>query len=63
VEGEFGGVGEPARNVTYRASVTARVDETQIRELMRHTDRIAEIQNTLRMGVPVNLAEIKAISV
>ena len=63
VEGEFGEVGEPARNVTYRASVTARVDETQIRELMRHTDRIAEIQNTLRMGVPVNLAEIKAISV
>ena len=63
VEGEFGGVGEPARNVTYRASVTARADETQIRELMRHTDRIAEIQNTLRMGAPVNLAEIKAISV
>jgi len=63
VEGEFGEVGEPARNVTYRARVTARADETQIRELMRHTDRVAEIQNTLRMGVPVNLAEIKAISV
>ena len=37
MEGEFGGVGEPARNVTYPASVTARADETQIQELMRHT--------------------------
>ena len=46
VEGEFGADGEPARNVSYRAKVTAQASEAEIRELMRHTDTVAEIQNT-----------------
>jgi organic hydroperoxide reductase OsmC/OhrA len=50
---EFGGVGEPARSLRYRAKVTAKAPESAILALMTHTDRVAEIQNTLRRGIPV----------
>ena len=60
VEGEFGGAGEPARAVTYRAKVEARAAEQDIRDLMIHTDRVAEIQNSLRLGTPVTLARVEA---
>jgi organic hydroperoxide reductase OsmC/OhrA len=63
VEGEFGAEGEPARNVTYRAKVTAQANEAQIRELMSHTDRVAEIQNTLRVETPVILSGIEVVTV
>jgi uncharacterized OsmC-like protein len=60
VSGEFGGEGEPARNITYRASVDAKAPEETVLNLMRHTDRIAEIHNTLRQSSPVFLAECQA---
>ena len=63
VEGEFGAEGEPARNVSYRAKVTAQASEAQIRELMSQTDRVAEIQNTLRLGTPVILSGIEVVTV
>ena len=63
VAGEFGAEGEPARNVSYRAKVTAQASEAQIRELMSHTDRVAEIQNTLRVETPVTLSSIEVVSV
>ena len=62
VEGEFGGEGEPARNLSYRAKVTAQANEAQIRELMSHTDRVAEIQNTLRVETPIVLSTIEVVS-
>lgn len=59
VEGEFGGVGEPARNVRYRARVVARgTSEEEIRRLLQHTDTVAEVQNTLRGGVAVRLERV-----
>src|SRR5690349_5092226 len=61
VDGEFGGPGEPARNLTYRARVVADASEDAIKSLMRHTDGMTEIQNTLRQGVAVELAGIEAI--
>jgi uncharacterized OsmC-like protein len=60
VEGEFGAEGEPARNVTYRAKVVAQASESEIRDLIRHTDTVAEIQNTLRVLTPVTLADSEA---
>lgn len=63
VEGEFGGVGEPAKQIAYRAKVIAQASEAEILELMRHTDQVAEIQNTLRLGIPVTLSAIAAVSV
>lgn len=52
-QAEFGAEGEAARSLRYRAHVMAKADETAIRELMMHVDRVAEIQNTLRLGMPV----------
>lgn len=56
VSGEFGGPGDPARNITYRASVDADATPESIEQLLRHTDKVAEIHNTLRQGCEVTLA-------
>ena len=61
-EAEFGAPGEPARLPTYRASVSARAPEAETRELMLHTDRVAEIQATLRKGMDVRFEPGSAIS-
>lgn len=53
VTGGFGAPGEPAKNVTYRARVKANAGTEEIHALMEHTDRVAEIQNTLRGQTPV----------
>jgi organic hydroperoxide reductase OsmC/OhrA len=60
VSGEFGGEGEAARGITYRAEVAAKAGRDEILELMRHTDSVAEIQNTLRRSSPVALAGLEA---
>jgi organic hydroperoxide reductase OsmC/OhrA len=63
VEGDFGAPGEPARNMSYRARVTARASDEEIRSLMQQTDQVAEIQNTLRSATPVTLTQIETVSV
>jgi uncharacterized OsmC-like protein len=60
VSGEFGGEGEGARNITYSARVVANASEDEITELMRHTDTVAEIHNTLRTSSPVVLISCEA---
>lgn len=55
VEAQFGGAGEPARRIRYRAKVTADAPEEAVRELVEHTDRVAEVHNTLRQGIRVEL--------
>ena len=61
VEGDFGAEGAPSKNVTYQAKVFARASEEDIRELMKFTDRVAEIQNTLRTETSVILTNIEAV--
>ena len=61
VEGDFGAAGEPAQNVTYKAKVHAKGTEEKIRALMEHTDTVAEIQNTLRLGADVKLNGIEVV--
>jgi hypothetical protein len=63
VGGDFGAEGEPAKNVTYGAKVFAQASEEEIREMMRFTDTVAEIQNTLRVITPVTLSHVDAIGV
>ena len=63
VEGDFGAEGEPAKNVTYRAKVFAQASEEDIREMMKFTDTVAEIQNTLRIETPVVLSQIEVVKV
>jgi len=61
VNGDFEQEGGPASNVSYRARVKADASREAILELMRHTDAVAEIQNTLRTLTPVTLSECEVI--
>jgi organic hydroperoxide reductase OsmC/OhrA len=60
VTGEFGSEGEPARNITYKASVAAKAAKEDVLALMRHTDTVAEIHNTLRQASPIVLSQCEA---
>jgi len=53
--GDFGAEGEPGFNFKYKTKVIADASDLEIEELIRHTDRIAEIHNTLRRGIEVTL--------
>ncbi|MBZ5538043.1 MAG: OsmC family protein [Acidobacteriia bacterium] len=63
VTGDFETEGAAATNVTYRPRVMAKTSEESIRELMVHTDRVAEIHNTLRTATPVTLSRVEAVRV
>lgn len=60
VSGVFGAEGEGAKDITYSARVTADASEAEILELMRHTDTVAEIHNTLRGAALVQLTYCEA---
>ena len=63
-EGEFDGIpGHPVANLVYHATVEANASEEAILTLMKHTDTVAEIQNTLRKLTGIKLGETKAVSV
>jgi organic hydroperoxide reductase OsmC/OhrA len=52
---EFNGVGLAAANVCYRARVHSSASAESIARLLRETDAVAEVHNTIRAGVPVQL--------
>ena len=52
---EFAGVGLAVRDIRYRAEVESPASPEQIGELIRQTDAVAEVHNTVRAGVPVTL--------
>ncbi|MBS1804325.1 MAG: OsmC family protein [Acidobacteria bacterium] len=60
VAGEFGAEGEGASNISYSAFVEGSASRGDLLALMRHTDTVAEIQNTLRASVPVKLLQCDA---
>jgi organic hydroperoxide reductase OsmC/OhrA len=60
---EFGAEGQPASRISYRVVVRAKAAEAGIRDLIAHTDKVAEVHNTLRLGVPVVLESFKVESV
>ena len=62
-EGQDGAEGALATNVTCQISVVAHASEAEIRELMRHTDMLAEIQNRPRVLTLMPLERIEAIAV
>jgi len=53
VRAAFGSAGEPAREITYRAEIETDAIAVQVAAEWRHTDRMAEVHNTLRAGTPV----------
>lgn len=62
-EAEFGGPGEPAKSVRYRANIQARGSAEAVRALAIHTDTVAEVQNTLRTPPRVELTDVHVVSV
>jgi organic hydroperoxide reductase OsmC/OhrA len=52
---EFPGVGLAATDIRYRAVVRSSANAEAIARLLRETDAVAEVHNTVRAGVPVEL--------
>ncbi|RYX94004.1 MAG: OsmC family peroxiredoxin [Comamonadaceae bacterium] len=52
---EFPGIGLAATGITYRARVHSSAPAEDVQRLLRETDAVAEIHNTVRAGVPVQL--------
>jgi len=61
VQADWGGEPVRAQNVTFSVSVEADAAEDQILDLVHHTDRVAEIPNSLRLGTDVRLEQARAI--
>jgi uncharacterized OsmC-like protein len=54
---EFPGVGLAATNISYRAIVESPASPDAVARLLRQTDAVAEVHNTVRAGVSVELLE------
>jgi organic hydroperoxide reductase OsmC/OhrA len=52
---EFPGIGLAATNVRYRARVSSSASAHDVATLLRVTDAVSEVHNTLRAGVAVQL--------
>jgi uncharacterized OsmC-like protein len=61
VNGDFGAEGEPGKNISYRARVYADATAEEVHELMKYTDTVSEIQNTLRVANTVTLGQIEVL--
>ena len=55
VDCDFEAERKTATNLRYRARVKAEASEVEVRELLKHTDTVAEFQNTLRTPTSVLL--------
>lgn len=62
VEADWGGDPVRAKNVSFSVRVEGGSPKTQIEELIRHVDRVAEIPNSLRLGTEVSLSSFEIIS-
>jgi uncharacterized OsmC-like protein len=61
VNADWGGEPVRAQNVTFSVKVEADADQAKILNLIRYTDRVAEIPNSLRTGTEVKLASAQAV--
>lgn len=53
---QFPGVGLAATDIRYRAKVSSPASAAAISQLLRKTDAVAEVHNTIRAGASVELA-------
>jgi putative redox protein len=54
VTADWGGDPVRAQNVQFTVSIEADTNEKEIEDLIQHTDRVAEIPNSLRLGTRLN---------
>jgi hypothetical protein len=59
VTADWGGEPVRAQNVSFSVVVEGDASEQEIRDLLLHTDRMAEIPNSLRLGTEVKLTGTK----
>lgn len=52
---EFPGVGLAATDIRYYAAISSPASSEQLDQLLRETDAVAEVHNTIRSGPPVHL--------
>ena len=52
---EFPSVGLAAKDIRYCAKIQSLASTAEIDRLLRETDGVAEVHNTIRTGVPVEL--------
>ena len=50
---EFPAAGLAATDIRYRARIESTASDAQIEALLRETDQVAEVHNTVRAGLPV----------
>jgi hypothetical protein len=53
-QADFEGIGLAAKRISYRARVESPAPAAAIDDLLRQTDAVAEIQNTVRAGAEVS---------
>lgn len=63
VEGDWGGDPVRAQNVNFSVRIEASASQEEILDLIKHTDRVAEIHNSLRRGTQVSLGKTEAVSI
>lgn len=54
-EADFDGIGLAATNIKYRARIASSAPQSDVEALLRRTDAVAEVHNTLRAGAIVSL--------
>jgi hypothetical protein len=52
---DFPGIGLAAKNIRYRVRVESSAPQADVAKLLRETDAVAEVHNTIRAGAPVEL--------
>ena len=62
VRADWGGEPVRARNIGFSVRVEGDASEQELLELIRHTDQVAEIPNSLRLGTDVKLTDAKAVT-
>lgn len=55
---EFPGIGLAASNISYRARVHSSAPLADVQRLLRETDAVAEVHNTIRTGARVELQDL-----
>jgi uncharacterized OsmC-like protein len=63
VEGDWGGEPVRAQDVSFSVKVEASATKEEISDLIKHTDNVAEIPNSLRFGTQVSLGRFEATPV
>jgi organic hydroperoxide reductase OsmC/OhrA len=62
VQGDFQGEPAVSTDIDYAVELSGRASADELRELVDHVDRIAEIPNSLRGGTRVHLAKASVVT-